>query len=290
VFLNKPTGEVIMPSLREKMKEEMILVGLAKSTQAIYLKAMTQLNDFYGKSPAKLSAQEIRAYLLNLLQEKKLAPNTYNTQVYALRFFYCVTLRQPLRKLDIPTTKVTYKLPCILSPEEVQQIIKATGNIKHRTLLMVIYSAGLRVSEAINLRMQDIDSQRMTLHIRSGKGGKDRYVILSPVVHQALRHYWRSCRFSDYVFPNPKDSSKPLSTSSATKIFKSAKSSAGITEEGGIHSLRHAFATHLLESGADLFAIKELLGHASIHSTVRYLDFVPNRHKNLHSPIDQLSL
>jgi site-specific recombinase XerD len=237
-----------------------------------------------------LSGPEIKAYLLHLLQNKKLAPNTYNTQVYALRFFYCVTLRQPLRKLEIPTTKVTYKLPSILSPDEVQRIIKAAGNIKHRTLLMVIYSAGLRVSEALNLRMQDIDSQRMTLHIRCGKGGKDRYVILSPVVHHALRDYWRACRFKDYVFPNPKDLSKPLTTSSANQLFKSAKSLAGVTKAGGIHSMRHAFATHLLESGADLFAIKELLGHSSIQSTVRYLAFVPNRHQNLHSPIDQLSL
>lgn len=279
-----------MSNLREKMKEEMTLVGLAQSTQEIYLKAVIKLNDFYQKSPAKLSAQEIRAYLLDLLQNKKLASNTYNIQVYALRFFYCITLRQPLRKLDIPTTKVTYKLPSILSPDEVQRIIKAAGNIKHRTLLMVIYSAGLRVSEAVNLRVQDIDSKRMTLCIRSGKGGKDRYVILSPVVDQALRDYWRSCRFKDYVFPNSKDPNKPLTTSSAMQIFKSAKSSAGITKEGGIHGLRHAFATHLLESGADLFAIKELLGHSSIHSTVRYLSFVPNRHKNLHSPIERLSL
>lgn len=279
-----------MPTLREKMKEEMILVGLAKSTQEIYLKAVIQLNDFYHKSPAKLSDQEIRAYLLHLLKNKKLAPNTYNTQVYALRFFYCVTLRQPLRKLEIPTTKVTFKLPSILSLDEVQRIIKATGNIKHRTLLMVIYSAGLRVSEAVNLRVQDIDNQRMTLHIRCGKGGKDRYVILSPVVDQALRDYWRACRFKDYVFPNPKDPSKPLTASSAMQIFKAAKSLAGITKAGGIHSMRHAFATHLLESGADLFAIKELLGHSSIQSTVRYLAFVPSRHKNLQSPIDQLSL
>jgi integrase/recombinase XerD len=279
-----------MSTLREKMKNEMVLVGLAKSTQEIYLKAVIQLNDFYHKSPAKLSAPEIKAYLLHLLQNKKLAPNTYNTQVYALRFFYCVTLRQPLRKLDIPATKVTYKLPSILSPDEVQRIIKSAGNIKHRTLLMVIYSAGLRVSEAVNLRLRDIDNQRMTLHIRCGKGGKDRYVILSPVVHQALRDYWRACRFSDYVFPNPKDPGKPLTTSSAMQLFKSAKSLAGVIKEGGIHSLRHAFATHLLESGADLFAIKEWLGHSSIQSTVRYLDFVPHRHQNLHSPIDQLSL
>lgn len=279
-----------MSTLREKMKQEMILVGLAESTQKIYLKAVISLRDYYHKSPTKLTEQEIKAYLLYLKQEKKLAPNTYNTQVYGLRFFYCITLRKPLFKLNLPATKVTYKLPDILSAHEVQQIIKAVFNIKYRTLLMVIYSAGLRVSEAVNLRMSDIDSDRMTLHIRAAKGGKDRYVILSPVVYQALRDYWKACPFKDYVFPSKKNIEKPLSTHKASQIFKEAKRKANITKSGGIHSLRHGFATHLLESGADIFAIKTLLGHSSIQSTVRYLDFVPNRHQNLISPIDRLKL
>lgn len=279
-----------MTTLREKMKQEMILVGLAESTQAIYLKAVTELHDYHDKSPSKLTEQEIKTYLLYLKKEKKLAPNTYNTQIYGLRFFYCITLRQPLFKLNLPATKVTYKLPDILSANEVQQIIKAVGNIKYRTLLMVIYSAGLRVSEAINLRISDIDSDRMTLHIRCAKGGKDRYVILSPVVYNALCHYWKACKFKDYIFPSKKNADKPLSTHRASQIFKDAKRKANITKSGGIHSMRHAFATHLLESGADIFAIKTLLGHASIQSTVRYLDFVPNRHQNLISPIDRLKL
>jgi integrase/recombinase XerD len=173
------TGKIIMTNLRTKMKEEMILVGLAASTQAIYLKSVVNLHEYYKKSPAKLSEKEIRQYLLYLLQEKKLAPNTYNTHIYALRFFYCITLRKPLHKLELPTTKVIYKLPSILSLEEVQRIIKATSNIKHRALLMVIYGAGLRVSEALNLRMEDIDSERMTLHIRDCKNRKERYVIFS---------------------------------------------------------------------------------------------------------------
>lgn len=279
-----------MSTLREKMKQEMILVGLAESTQAIYLKAVTELRDYHDKSPTKLTEQEIKTYLLYLKQERKLASNTYNTHIYGLRFFYCITLRQPLFKLNLPATKVTYKLPDILSADEVQQIIKAVGNIKHRTLLMVIYSAGLRVSEALNLKISDIDSDRMTLHIRCGKGGKGRYVILSPVVYQALRDYWKVCKFKDYVFPSGRDINKPLSTHRALQIFKDAKQKARITKSGGIHSLRHGFATHLLESGADIFAIKTLLGHASIQSTVRYLDFVPNRHQNLKSPIDRLKL
>lgn len=279
-----------MTTLREKMKQEMTLVGLAQSTQNVYLKALVKLYEYYEKSPQKVTEPEIKSYLLYLLQDKKLAPNTYNTQIYALRFFYCTTLRQPLFKLNLPTTKVIYKLPDILSANEVQRIIKGVGNIKYRTLLMVIYGAGLRVSEAVNLQMKDIDSDRMTLHIREAKGGKDRYVILSPVVYRALRDYWKACSFKIYVFPSKNDFNKPLSTQRALQIFKSAKAHAGITKQGGIHGLRHAFATHLLEAGTDIFAIKSLLGHASIQSTVRYLDFVPNRHANLVSPIDLLSL
>lgn len=279
-----------MPTLRERMKQEMQLIGLAESTQSIYIKAVIQLNDYYDKRPlSTLSSEQIREYLLHL-KNKSLAPNTYNVQIYALRFFYCVTLRQPLRKLDLQTTKVTYKLPSILSADEVKRIIQATDNIKHRTLLITIYGAGLRVSEAVNLRMDDIDGKRKTLHIRCGKGGKDRYVILSSVVYQALKEYWCACRFEDFVFPNHQNAHKSLSTASAAKIFKTAKARADIKKDGGIHSMRHAFATHLLESGADIFAIKELLGHASIHSTVRYLAFVPGRHKNLKLPIDQLAL
>ncbi len=279
-----------MPTLREKMKREMILIGLTESTQTIYLKAITRLHDYYKKSPSHLSEEDITAYLLHLKQEKKLASNTYNTQVYGLRFFYCVTLRRPLYKWFLRSTKVTYKLPEILSPYEVAQIIKATGNIKYRTLLMLIYSSGLRISEAVKLRVSDIDSQRMTLHIRDAKGHKDRYVILSPVMDQALRAYWKVCRFRNYVFPSKDNPDKPISTGTASKHFKSAKAQAKISKAGGIHGLRAAFATHMLESGADLFAIKSLLGHSSIQSTMRYLDFVPNRHQNLVSPLDHLKL
>lgn len=279
-----------MSTLREKMKQEMILVGLAESTQVIYLKAVMNLRDYYNKSPTKFTEQEIKTYLLYLKKEKKLAPNTYNTHIYGLRFFYCMTLRRPMFKLSLPTTKVTYKLPDILSSDEVQRIIKATNGIKYRTLLMVIYSAGLRVSEALNLKMSDIDSDRMTLHIRCAKGGKDRYVILSPVVYNALKDYWKACKFKELVFPSKKNVDRPLSANRASQIFKEAKQKAGVTKPGGIHSLRHGFATHLLESGADIFAIKTLLGHASIQSTVRYLDFVPHRHQNLVSPIDRLAL
>lgn len=192
-------------------------------------------------------------------------------------------------KLELPATKVVYKLPSILSANEVQQIIKATGNIKHKTLLILIYGAGLRVSEAVNLRIKDIDSERMTLHIRCSKNKKDRYVILSPVVHKHLRNYWNHCRFIDYIFPG-QNANQPITTSTAGQIYQHAKERAGIKKQGGIHALRHAFATHMLEAGVDLFIIKELLGHSSIHSTVRYLRFVPGKDLSIKSPIDQLSI
>lgn len=279
-----------MSTLREKMKQEMILVGLAESTQVIYLKAVISLRDYYNQSPIKLTESEIKTYLLYLKKERKLAPNTYNTHIYGLRFFYCVTLRRPLFKLALPATKVTYKLPDILSSDEVHRIIQSANGIKYRTLLMVIYSAGLRVSEALNLKISDIDSDRMTLHIRCAKGGKDRYVILSPVVYRALGDYWKACKFKELVFPSRYNIHKSLSSNKASSVFQEAKRKAGITKSGGIHSLRHGFATHLLESGADIFTIKTLLGHSSIQSTVRYLDVVPHRHQHLVSPIDRLTL
>lgn len=192
-------------------------------------------------------------------------------------------------RLELPTTKVTYKLPEILSTMEVQAIIKAAGNIKHRTLLMVVYGAGLRVSEAVNLKVSDIDKDRMTLHIRNCKNRRDRYVILSPVVYQALRKYWKYCKFKNYIFPNSR-SGKPITTGTAGIIYKKAKQKAKIKKNGGIHGLRHAFATHLLEAGEDLFVIKRLLGHTSIHSTVRYLNFIPDKNTKVKSPIDSLDI
>jgi len=194
-------------------------------------------------------------------------------------------------KLELPITKVTYKLPQILSVDEVQRIINSLGNIKHKTLLVVVYGAGLRVSEAVNLRTEDIDSTRMTLHIKCTKNRKDRYVTLSAVVLEQLRAYWKHCKFTGYIFPNNySNGSRHITRDAAGQIYKKAKERAGVKKIGGIHSLRHAYSTHLLESGVDLFIIKQLLGHSSIRSTTRYLSFVPCKDKNIKLPIDQLSI
>lgn len=277
-----------MTTLREKMKHEMILIGLADSTQKCYLKSIIKLYEYYKQSPATLSASQIRNYLLHL-KNKSLQPNTYNLVIHALRFFYCITLNRPLMKLELPTTRISYKLPDILSPEEVQRILKATGNRKHKTLLIVIYGAGLRVSEAVNLRMKDIDSLRMTLHIRDCKNRKDRYVILSKIVYQHLRAYWRCAKFTDYVFPG-KAPEKPITTSAVSAIYQQGKHRANIKKAGGIHALRHAFATHMLENGDNIFTIKVLLGHSSIQSTARYLRFIPGKNTTVKLPIDDLNI
>ena len=197
-------------------------------------------------------------------------------------------MRKPELKLILHPTKVTYKIPSILSKTEVQKIIKSTNNIRNKTLLVIIYGAGLRVSEAVRLRKGDIDRSRMTLHIRCCKNRKDRLVTLSPVVLQYLEKYWKYCKFNDYIFPG--NGIDHITTSTAAAIYKKAKVLAEVKKPGGIHALRHGFATHSLEAGVDLFVIKRLLGHSSIHSTVRYLSFVPNKDNNIKLPIDQLSL
>jgi len=191
--------------------------------------------------------------------------------------------------LSLPCTKVIYKLPEILSVTEVQSLLNAVGNIKHKTLLVLMYATGLRVSEAVKLRLSDIDSDRMTLHIRNCKNRKERYVILSPVVHKLLQKYWRHCRFTDYVFPGSKPNT-PMATGTASQIYKRAKAQAQITKAGGIHGLRHAFATHMLEAGENLFTIQKLLGHSSIQSTVRYLQFIPDKDTKIKSPVETFDL
>ena len=183
-----------MPALRKKMKLEMMLIGLAESTQQRYIKSVVKLQEYYNKSPAKLSVNEVKNYLLHI--KKNLSSNSYNVIVHALRFFYCITLRRPLMKLELPTTKVTYKLPSILSIDEVQSIIKATGNIKDKLLLII---AGLRVSEAVKLRITDIDNNRMTLHIRCSKNGKDRFDTGGLENHKNIRSRSKKIKWLDGV-------------------------------------------------------------------------------------------
>jgi len=281
-----------MTTLREKMKDAMLLRGFSKGTQEKYLYELIKLHDYYNRSPAELTQDEIKGYLLYLVSERKLAASTYNVAVHSLRFFYDMVLSRIIHYSDFPRSKEPKRLPDILSTMEVASIIKAAGNIKHRVILMLAYGAGLRSAEVAKLKAGDIDSDRMQIHIRNGKGGKDRYVILSSIMLQTLREYWcksRSKVKSIWIFPG-QFSVNPIVPSTVGAIYKQAKRRAGITKKGGVHSLRHAFATHSLEAGEDLYTIKQLLGHSSIESTVRYLRLTNHKMKSITPPIEALNI
>lgn len=292
-----------MTTLREKMKQEMTLRGFASGTQEHYLRSIVKLHDHYNRSPAKLSDAEIKSFLLFVISHQPCAASTYNVMIHGLKFFYEVVLNKKMVAISLPRIKEPQKLPDILSQNEVARIIKATLNLKHRTILILIYGAGLRASEVASLKVKDIDSERSIIHIREGKGKKDRYVMLSPFMLSSLRTYWKQCRSQplkdvalsqdrkkedDFIFLG--QSGDALSASSIGAIYKRSKKLAGITKQGGVHSLRHGFATHALEAGADLYTIKQLLGHASITSTVRYLRMTEKTIQSIQSPIDQLNL
>lgn len=281
-----------MTTLREKMKDAMILRGFSSGTQKKYLYEVIKLQRHYQRSPAKLSQDEVKSYLVYLVKGRNLAASTYNVAVHSLRFFYDIVLRRVISYYDFPRSKEPRSLPDILSMSEVASIIKVCGNIKHRAMLVLAYGAGLRSAEIANLQVRDIDSDRMQLHIRNGKGGRDRYVILSPVMLEMLRNYWRKCRAkikSNWLFLG-QSSAKPITPTTVGAVYKQAKEHAGITKRGGVHSLRHAFATHSLEAGEDLYTIKQLLGHSSIESTARYLRLTTRKMQSIKSPIEALKL
>jgi len=244
-----------MTTLREKMKQEMTLRGLSNGTQQQYLQAVTRLHDHHKRSPAQLSEAEIKSFLLST-PNQACSASTYNVMIHGLKFFYEVVLNQKMLAINLPRKKEPQKLPDILSQSEVERIIKVTHNLKHRTILILIYGAGLRAQEVASLRVKDIDSDRSVIHIRQGKGGKDRYVLLSPVMLSSLRTYWKKCRSkksnptdqkeNDYLFPGSKG--KALSAMSVGAIYKKSKKLAGIKKQGGVHALRHYVEFQIMRS------------------------------------------
>jgi len=278
-----------MGILRDRMIEEMKLRNFSPATQKSYLYAVTRLTQYYRKAPDQLDKEQIRSYLLHLTVERKLSPNTMTGQIAGLRFFYNETLGWDETKLFIPPRKKSSSLPEVFSPSEVVRLIDAARGLKQRVLLMTAYSAGLRVSELVNLKITDIDAQRMTLRVKQGKGGKDRYAILSHNLLTELRTYWKRYRPSIWLFPN-RAKNGPLSRNEAWHIFNQAKKRAEIKKGRGIHTLRACFATHLLEAGVDLRSIQFLLGHSSILSTQRYLRLQPQNRGSTVSPLDMLQL
>jgi integrase/recombinase XerD len=278
-----------MGILRDRMIEEMKLRNFSLATQKSYLYAVTRLTKYYGKAPDQLDKEQIRSYLVHLTVEKKLSPNTMTGQISGLRFFYNETLGWDETKLFIPPRKKSSPLPEVFSPSEVLRLIDGARGLKQRVLLMTAYSAGLRVGELVSLKITDIDAARMTIRVKQGKGGKDRYAILSQNLLTELRTYWKRYRPSIWLFPN-RAKNGSLSRNEAWHIFNQAKKRAGIKKGRGIHTLRACFATHLLEAGVDLRSIQFLLGHSSILSTQRYLRLQPQNRGSTTSPLDMLQL
>jgi len=259
-----------MTPLRQKMTQQMQLRRLAPKTQTAYLSAVIGLAKFYRTSPDQLSNEQMQGYLVHLIEERQLAWSSVNVVGNALRFFKRYVLTDNDVHWDIPPSKRRRCKPEILSTDEIRRIIATVTNPKHRCMLMTIYGAGLRVNEAVKLRTDDIDTQRMTLFIRNSKGAKDRYVTLSEKLLARIDAYQTQCGKSVWLFPN-KDCTHHLTDQSIQRVFKRAKQKAGITKRGGIHALRHAYATHLLEAGTDLPVLQQLMGHKSIRTTASYL-------------------
>jgi site-specific recombinase XerD len=276
-----------MTELRRRMDEDMLVRGLADRTRETYIAAVARLASFYRRSPERISEREIQAYVVHMMREEKLSTSTCLIAVYAFKFFYHHTLGRSRSDFELPCPRQPQKLPEILSRQEIERLFDAAANPKHRTLLMTTYAAGLRVSEAVGLRVINIDSQRMTLRIEQGKGGKDRCTPLSPRLLEQLRSYWKQYHPDVFLFPT-RGGDAPMDVSTAQKLYYAAKRRAGIAKRGGIHALRHAFATHLLEAGTDVSVIQRLMGHRSISTTVRYVRVAQKTLMGIASPLDIL--
>jgi len=277
-----------MTPLRQRMLDDMRVRNLARNTQLSYLNQVSAFAKFFQQPPDKLGPEEIRSYQVHLTTVKRLAPSSLCITVAALRFLYKVTLKRTWAVEEIPVPKKPQKLPIVLSPEEVMQFLAAVGNLKQRTLLSTLYATGLRVSEATHLKISDIDSQRMTLRVEQGKGQKDRYVMLSRQLLEILRAYWKAVRPIGWLFPG-EVLGQPLTRDAVGQTCLKACRTAGLKKPVTPHSLRHAFAVHLLERGTDIRTIQLLLGHRSLSTTARYLKLATSKVCATTSPFDLLT-
>jgi integrase/recombinase XerD len=277
-----------MTILRRRMIDDMKIRNLSPLTQASYLQQVTQFACYFGKSPDLLGPEDIRIYQIYLTNERKLAPASIHIAVAALRFIYKVTLkRQWILEEILPLPKKPQKLPLILSPEEVLHFLPCVHQLNHRVILTSCYAAGLRISEAVRLKAPAIDSQRMVIRVEQGKGQKDRYVMLSARLLEILRSYWKATRPKDWLFPGDQPG-QPISRTTVEHACMKAHQVSGLSKPVTPHSLRHAFAVHLLESGTDVRTIQLLLGHRSMATTARYLRIATTKVCATSSPLDLL--
>lgn len=277
-----------MSPLRRRMIEDMQIRNLTANTQRVYVEQVGRFARYFHRSPEHLGPAEIRTYLLFLINDRRLAASSIIVAVSALRFLYTVTLKRPWRIADdIPTGRQAKKLPVVLSRDEVARFLDSVDNLKHRMVLTVCCATGLRVSEAVRLTPDAIDSKRMVIRVEQGKGRKDRYVMLSPKLLEALRDYWKRTHPGVWLFPGDRPD-RPISALSVDRTCRGVRATCGIGKPVTPHALRHAFAVHLLEAGTDLRTIQLLLGHRNLSTTARYLMIATSRVCATNSPLDSL--
>ena len=281
-----------MTRLRKVMLEELQRRNFSAATIRGYLGAVERFARYFGKSPDRLGLDQIRQYQAHLLHERKLAVGTVVNQVAGLRFFFRRALKRRFPPDSIPYPKYTHhRTPRVLSPEEVTRLIEAASNLQARAMLMALYSTGMRRSELVRLRIEDIDSERMVIHIRKGKGGKDRDVPLCPKLLETLREYWRWKKPRTWLFPGePRGNGDHLTDKAVWYACDEAARHAGLKKRVSPHMLRHSFATHLLEDGADLATIQVLLGHADLEATSIYLHLSRRHLEKTVNPLEHLSI
>ncbi len=277
-----------MTPLRRRMIEDMKLRNLSPRTIEAYAMRVGTFARHFGRSPQDLGREDVRSYLLHLVQEKHVSWSVYNQTVAALKFVYEVTLQRQgvLQRIRCP--KQPKKLPTVLSLEETARFFAAIVGLKHRAILMTAYAAGLRISEVVALRIDDIDSKRMIIRVRQAKGQRDRNVMLSPRLLALLREYWKVARSTEWLFPGDVPG-RPITDGAVNHICVQASRAAGLGKHVTVHTLRHSFATHLLEVGTDIRTIQVLLGHRNLKTTAIYTHVAPTAGETVRSPLDRLA-
>ena len=279
------TDQAISP-LRRRMIEDMAIRKLGRKTQHDYVQRVKDFARFLGRSPDSASKEDVRRYQLHLASSGAHTP-TINSTVSALRFFFDVTLDRADLAKRMTFIYEPRKVPVVLSPEEVRRMLEAAPGLKYKAALSVAYGAGLRISEVVSLKVSDIDSERMLLRVEQGKGRKDRNAMLSPVLLELLREWWKVSRSRGWLFPG-RDPVQPISTRQLTRACHLAAQAAEITKRVTPHTLRHSFATHLLEQNVDIRVIQVLLGHAKLDTTALYTRVATNTIREVVSPLDRL--